>query len=53
MPISMCCPTSSVSASAGGMSDEALVEKKLALIESCVREVRELARPEAIASDLQ
>jgi hypothetical protein len=35
------------------MTDTDLVEKKLAFIETCVREVRELARPESLASDVR
>jgi len=31
--------------------DAALVRKKLAFIETCVRELEELARPERLASD--
>lgn len=33
--------------------DEALVEKLLAHIETCVRELREVARPERIATDVR
>ena len=35
------------------MTDDALVAKKLAFIETCVRELRELARPERIDRDLR
>ena len=35
------------------MTDPALVAKKLALIESCVRELRTLARPDAMRQDLR
>jgi len=35
------------------MSDAALVEKKLAFIETCVRELRELARPRLLADDVR
>ena len=35
------------------MTDPELVAKKLALIETCVRELRTLARPEAIRSDVR
>jgi len=35
------------------MTDSALVEKKLAFIETCVRELRELARPEVIDEDIR
>ncbi len=35
------------------MTDAALVAKKLAFIETCVRELRELARPEAIGRDIR
>ena len=35
------------------MNDVALLEKKLAFIETCVRELRELARPEKLGSDLR
>lgn len=35
------------------MIDRALVEKKLALIETCVRELQELARPDALTSDVR
>ena len=35
------------------MTDTALIEKKLALVETCVRELRELARPEAIEEDVR
>lgn len=35
------------------MTDSALIEKKLALIETCVRELRELARPEHLRSDVR
>lgn len=35
------------------MIDAALVEKKLAFIETCVRELRELARPERLAVDVR
>ena len=35
------------------MTDPALVAKKLALIETCVADLRRLARPSAIASDLR
>jgi uncharacterized protein YutE (UPF0331/DUF86 family) len=35
------------------MTDPALVAKKLAFIETCVRELRTLARPERIADDLR
>ena len=35
------------------MTDPGLVAKKLAFIETCVRELRTLARPERIADDLR
>ena len=35
------------------MTDPALVAKKLAFIETCVRELQTLARPELIADDLR
>jgi uncharacterized protein YutE (UPF0331/DUF86 family) len=35
------------------MTDPALVEKKLALIESCVSDLRRLAKPEALATDVR
>jgi uncharacterized protein YutE (UPF0331/DUF86 family) len=35
------------------VTDPALVAKKLAFIETCVRELRTLARPERIAEDLR
>ena len=35
------------------MTDPALVAKKLALVESCVSDLRRLARAEAIASDVR
>ena len=35
------------------MTDPELILKKLALIETCVRELRELARPEHMASDIR
>jgi uncharacterized protein YutE (UPF0331/DUF86 family) len=35
------------------LTDPALVAKKLAFIETCVRELRTLARPERIADDLR
>ena len=35
------------------MTDPALVAKKLAFIETCVRELRTLARPERIADDVR
>ncbi len=35
------------------MTDPDLVAKRLALIETCVREIRELARPERIADDVR
>lgn len=35
------------------MTDPALVAKKLAFIETCVRELRTLARPEEIARDVR
>jgi uncharacterized protein YutE (UPF0331/DUF86 family) len=35
------------------MTDPALVEKKLALIESCVSDLRRLAKPEALATDIR
>ncbi len=35
------------------MTDPELVAKKLAFIETCVRELRTLARPERIADDLR
>jgi uncharacterized protein YutE (UPF0331/DUF86 family) len=35
------------------MTDAALVAKKLAFIETCVRELRTLARPERIADDVR
>ena len=35
------------------MTDAPLIAKKLAFIETCVRELRELARPEAIATDVR
>lgn len=33
--------------------DTGLIEKKLAFIESCVRELRELARPDSMAGDVR
>ena len=35
------------------MTDPALVAKKLALIETCVQQLRSLARPEAIRGDIR
>lgn len=35
------------------MTDIELIEKKLAFIETCVRELRALSRPAAIATDLR
>lgn len=35
------------------MTDAELVAKKLAFIETCLRELRELARPEAIGADVR
>lgn len=35
------------------MTDEALVAKRLAFIETCLRELREKGRPELIASDVR
>ncbi len=35
------------------MTDTALVEKKLALIETCVQELRSLARPASLAADVK
>lgn len=35
------------------MTDKELIAKKLALIETCVHQLRELARPEAIATDVR
>ena len=35
------------------MTDPDLVAKKLALIETCVQELRSLARPEALATDVR
>lgn len=35
------------------MTDEALVAKRLAFIETCLRELREVARPELVASDIR
>ena len=35
------------------MTDPELLAKRLSVIETCVRELRELARPEAIATDLR
>lgn len=35
------------------MTDRALVEKRLALIESCLEDLRRYARPERIASDVR
>lgn len=35
------------------MTDSALIEKKLAFIETCVRELRELADPERLGSDVR
>jgi len=35
------------------MTDAPLVAKKLAFIETCLRELRELVRPEAIAEDVR
>lgn len=35
------------------MTDEGLVEKKLAFLETCVRELEDLIRPEDIVSDLK
>ncbi len=38
---------------AAGMADPALMAKKLALIESCVSDLRRLAQPEALATDVR
>jgi uncharacterized protein YutE (UPF0331/DUF86 family) len=35
------------------MTDADLIEKKLAFIETCVRELRQLSQPERIASDVR
>lgn len=35
------------------MNDTALIEKKLAYIETCVRELRELARPDRLDGDIR
>jgi len=35
------------------VTDKELIAKKLALIETCVHQLRELARPEAIATDVR
>ena len=35
------------------MTDPALVEKKLALIESCVSDLRRLASPDTLANDIR
>lgn len=35
------------------MTDEDLVRKRLAFIETCLRELRELARPGAMSSDVR
>lgn len=35
------------------MTDSALIEKKLAFIETCVRELRELAHPERLETDVR
>jgi uncharacterized protein YutE (UPF0331/DUF86 family) len=35
------------------MTDPALVEKKLALIETCLSDLRRLARPEILATDVR
>jgi uncharacterized protein YutE (UPF0331/DUF86 family) len=35
------------------MTDPALVAKKLALIESCLSDLRRLAQPEALATDVR
>jgi uncharacterized protein YutE (UPF0331/DUF86 family) len=35
------------------MTDEELIEKKLAFIETCIRELKELARPEQISNDVR
>ncbi len=35
------------------MTDPALIEKKLALIESCLSDLRRLAKPEILASDVR
>ncbi len=35
------------------MTDEDLIRKKLAFIEACLRDLRELARPEKISTDLK
>ena len=35
------------------MTDPELLSKRLSIIETCVRELRELARPEAIATDVR
>ena len=35
------------------MTDPELLAKKLAFIETCVRELREIARPERIGQDLR
>lgn len=37
----------------GTMTDEALIAKRLAYIETCLRELRELARPERIGVDIR
>ena len=38
---------------AGGVTDPELLAKRLSVIETCVRELRELARPDAIESDVR
>jgi uncharacterized protein YutE (UPF0331/DUF86 family) len=35
------------------MTDAALIEKKLALIETCVADLRRLARPDALSTDIR
>ena len=35
------------------MTDPALVLKKLAVVETCVRELRQLARPDALVEDIK
>jgi uncharacterized protein YutE (UPF0331/DUF86 family) len=35
------------------MTDDSLVQKKLAFIETCVRELRDLAQPDRLAADIR
>jgi uncharacterized protein YutE (UPF0331/DUF86 family) len=35
------------------MTDDSLVQKKLAFIETCVRELRDLAQPDQLAADIR